>query len=107
MTDISRPCNCTAHIHCPRCKGADGVTECPSGLWCIDCGHKWAVGATQNAGATPTDKPVEVGAHSSSSLLSPVEGRHDKPEHVCGLSGFCPAPPHWDECPACDSKETK
>jgi hypothetical protein len=41
-------------------------------------------------------------------LLSPVvEGRHDKPEHVCGLSGFCPAPPHWDECPACNSKETK
>jgi hypothetical protein len=40
-------------------------------------------------------------------LLSPVEGRNDQPEHVCGLSGFCPAPPHWDECPACNSKETK
>jgi hypothetical protein len=62
-----------------------------------------------NAGATPTDTPQAVGAQqsSSSSLLSPVEGRHDKPEHVCGLSGFCPAPPHWDECPACNSKETK
>lgn len=40
--------------------------------------------ASQNAGATPTDTPVEVDAHnsSSSSLLSPVEGRTNEDDHA-------------------------
>jgi hypothetical protein len=47
----------------------------------------------QNAGATPTDEPVEVDAHnsSSSSLLSPVEGEYRSGSNQVGETTICPA----------------
>jgi len=57
--DIVKPCDCTRHVHCPRCKGADGIY--PIGdkrMNCLDCGHEWP---TPEAGARqPSEKSVVV-----------------------------------------------
>jgi hypothetical protein len=39
-------------------------------------------------------------APEASALTQPV-----KVEHVCGLQGYCPGPPHYDPiCPACEAR---
>jgi hypothetical protein len=56
--------------------------------------REWRESATlPNAGATPTDTPVEVGAQNllSSSLLSPVEGEYRSGSNQVGETTICPA----------------
>jgi hypothetical protein len=39
----STPCDCTKHLHCPRCHGIE--VEPMYGresAWCLECNYKWA-----------------------------------------------------------------
>ncbi len=37
-----KPCNCTVHMHCPRCLGGDGVLPIAGDkMHCLDCGTVW------------------------------------------------------------------
>jgi hypothetical protein len=39
---IETPCNCTYHVHCPRCQGITTLPTTPRIGWmCLDCGKEW------------------------------------------------------------------
>lgn len=47
--------------------------------------------------AWPSDGPVRLAPSPYGLKLKKVF----RPDHVCGLQGYCPGPPHFDSCPAC------
>jgi hypothetical protein len=55
-----------------------------------------------------TGESFEELLYSLDALLAPEASAPTQPvkvEHVCGLQGYCPGPPHYDPiCPACAAR---